>query len=99
MPPAAMIGIGAASGLLGAIGQSQQQKQQNRYMQQAAQAMSPEQIRAAMQQYNPGFYGAFYGNQPGNTGYQQNLYNIMNQPGYMDERLMNLPMIKKTFLN
>jgi hypothetical protein len=72
------------------MGKRKQQKAQNRLLEQAARAMSPEQVMAATRQYAPWLMGAIAG-QPGRNPLQQQLFNLVSQPGYIDPALMQLP--------
>jgi hypothetical protein len=81
---------GAVGGLMGGIGGAQQQKKQNRYNTAAASFLNPDQLNARAGALNPWLMGAL-GNDPGTSGYQQNLFNIAQNPGYIDPSLMNLP--------
>lgn len=83
--PAAAVGVAAAASIAQGVGQRRAAKQQNRYM---SQLYSPENIMARARGINPWLFGALAG-QAGTTPYQQELWKIASQPGYIDPRVMN----------
>lgn len=88
MPAAAPAAISAGGALANMVGGRRAAKQQNAYATAAANRLSPTAINAAARQFNPWLYGALNG-QRGTNAYQQNIYDIASNPGYIDPRLMN----------
>lgn len=88
------LGLGAIGGMLNYFGGQQQQQQQNRYQQQAAQMFQPQTQMAWAQQMNPALYNAMWGDQyyQPQGGYATAMYNIAQNPGYIDPQLMNMPL-------
>ena len=89
--PAAAAGVAVAGSYLSSKGKKRQAKR-------AAQAASAANVMAQARQLNPWLFGALGGpgqpGQAGQGGYQQGLYNIAQQPGYIDPRLMNAPYLQ-----
>lgn len=94
MPVAAVMAAGVVAGALQARDARQQAKQQNRYMQMAAQQanelMQPGQIRGREALMDPMLWQAMNG-QKGSSPWQQALWQIYNNPGYIDPRLKVAP--------
>ncbi len=84
--------IAAVGSIAKGIGDRKRSKRQNQITAGAAGMMGPEQVMGGMQQYNPGLFGAVQGGQmPQQPGYGQNMWNLANNPGYIDPQLQNAP--------
>jgi len=92
--PAIMSAVGTGAAVVGQRKQAKAAKkaaaQQQQTAQQASQMFTPAQILANAQQLNPQLFAALAG-QRGTTGYQQAIYNMAQNPGYIDPSLMNAP--------
>lgn len=85
--------ITAVGSIANAMGSRKQTQSQNAYYQHASQLNSARATMGGMQQYNPGLFGAMQGgNMPQQPGYAQNMWNMANNPGYIDPQLMNAPL-------
>jgi hypothetical protein len=75
------------------IGGKSQQKDQNKIFGQSAAMMQPGNVYKNAGILNPWLMGALSGNEAmyGGSGYGQNLFNIANNPGYIDPSLQNQP--------
>jgi len=88
----AIAGLGILGGALQGIGARRQQKSQNKYYQQAASLYQPEQMQPWMQGMDPNLMAAMGMGGQATGAWGQNLANLAQQPGYIDPKLMNLPM-------
>jgi hypothetical protein len=81
-------GIGAGLGLLGGLMSSNGTQAGNYYM-------SPSQMNSQFRQLNPWLYGAMTNSWTNGatplSGLGKSFYNMVNNPGYIDPRVMNLP--------
>lgn len=94
MPAAAIpAAISVAGSIAGGIGGRKAAKKQNQYARDAAARLSPSNVMMAARQFNPQLYAALAG-QRGSGGYQNSLYDIAQNPGYIDPKLMNAPYLQ-----
>jgi len=92
MPPAVAAGIGLGGAALNYFGQKKANKQQNAYLGQAAAGLDPSAIMQSSGQLNPWLMSALQGQSTqGGSGYGQELFNIAQNPGYIDPQVMNMP--------
>lgn len=89
MPPAAAIGVGLGSAYLGSQGAKDQQDSQNAMYKNAAAGLSPNAINNASRQLNPWLAGALNGSYDPNNQYSMALYNMAQNPGYIDPSVMS----------
>lgn len=84
------IAAAAVGAIASGISSRKAAKKQNQYMMEGAGKLDPANINAGAAQFNPALWRAMRG-YAGNNGYQQSLYNMIQNPGYIDPALMNAP--------
>lgn len=87
MGPAAIIGVGLAAGALQGYSARKGQKQQNAYLNKAANQYNAPQMLDWMKMMNPQFMAGYSGKATSGPG--QYIAQMANQPGYIDPALMN----------
>lgn len=92
MPPAAIAGVAAGSALLKGYQAKRAGEKQNQYKQSAAGQYSPENQQSWMQGMDPNLMNAMGMGGQSTGAWGQNLANIAQNPGYIDPKLMNMPM-------
>lgn len=87
------LALGALGGLMQGLGARQQVGAQNRIYRNAASQFGPDSLTTRMRQLDPYLMNALMGINPGSggSGYAQSLYNIAQNPGYLDPQLWNAP--------